>query len=95
MQKVNLNTTLGALILLLSNYAYAARDLVSASNSAVSTATNVAQALCTLGVISSAIVYQIPGAGQFAKGLLISGLIGGLCAFGGQSAITAISHIFS
>ena len=96
MKNVNVFKEVGLVLclgLLVSDLAQA-RDLVAASNSAVSVVKGVAQALAVLGIISGGIVMQLPGAGQFGKGILVAGIVGTLCAFGGQSFISLMQTVF-
>jgi len=73
---------------------YAARDLSSAAETAVSQVLSLAKILSVLGVGASALIYQIPGAAMFARGTLVGGLIGTGLSFGGPSIIAAFRAIF-
>ncbi|MEK6706672.1 MAG: hypothetical protein AABZ06_12880 [Bdellovibrionota bacterium] len=84
---------LGALILV-PQIALAARDLADAASTAVSTATTIAKVISTLGVVAGAIAYQIPGASHFAKGTMVSGLIGMALSFGGTSILNLARTVF-
>ncbi len=80
--------------LLIINTSAEARDLVSAANSATDVVKNVAQALSILGVVAGGALMQVPGAAQFARGVLVSGAVGVLCAFGAPAFISFIKQIF-
>jgi len=73
--------------------AHAARDLTSAAQSAVVTTTGVAKAASVLGVVAGALIYQIPGAQQFAKNTMVGGLIGAGLSFGGTSIISFFQSV--
>lgn len=71
-----------------------ARDIVSASNTAVNTVKSVAQVLAVLGVIGGGAVMQLPGLGDVGKRIAASGLIGCLCAFGAPAFMSLMRTIF-
>ncbi len=71
-----------------------ARDLVSASNSTASTVKSVAQALAVTGVIAGGAFMQLPGAGEWGKRVMVSGLVGCLCAFGAPAFQTLMRSVF-
>ncbi len=71
-----------------------ARDLVSASNSATNIVKNVGQALSVMGIISGGAIMQIPGAGQFGKGVMVAGFVGAGCAFGAPLFTSLMGQIF-
>ena len=73
---------------------FAARDLSSAAETAVSQVTGLAKVLSVLGVVAGALIYQIPGATMFARGTIVGGLIGAGLSFGGPSVIGAFRTIF-
>lgn len=74
--------------------AFAARDLSSAASAAVNQATLIAKAASVLGVLVGAIIYQIPGAAMWGRGVITSGLIGAGLAFGGPTLIGLFRTIF-
>ncbi|MGK5088260.1 hypothetical protein WDW86_11940 [Bdellovibrionota bacterium FG-2] len=83
-----------ALALIFPILSFAARDLSSAADGAVTQATSIAKALSVLGILCGAAIYQISGAVMFARGTIIGGLIGaGLC-FAGPSLIGLFRMIF-
>ena len=71
-----------------------ARDLVSAASTTANTVKSVAQGLAVTGVIGGGAIMQIPGAGEFGKRVLISGLVGCLCAFGAPAFLDMMKSIF-
>ncbi len=71
-----------------------ARDIVSASNTAVSTVKTVAQALAVLGVVGGGAVMQLPGLGDVGKRIAASGLVGCVCAFGAPAFISLMKTVF-
>ena len=71
-----------------------ARDLVSAASSTANTVKSVAQGLAVTGVIGGGAIMQIPGAGEFGKRVLISGMVGCLCAFGAPAFLDMMKSIF-
>lgn len=71
-----------------------ARDIVSASNTAVNTAKSVAQVLAILGVVGGGSVMQIPGLGEVGKRIAVSGLIGCACAFGAPAFMSLMRTVF-
>ena len=73
---------------------FAARDLSSAAESAVSQATTIAKAISVLGILCGAVIYQIPGATMFARGTMIGGMIGAGLSFAGPSLISIFKSIF-
>jgi hypothetical protein len=96
--KTQNSTLLGAFFLLMTfclfpGIALAARDLTSAAQSAVSTATGVAKTASVLGIVCGALIYQIPGATQFARATIIGGLIGAALSYGGTSIIALFQSV--
>lgn len=83
-----------AFAVMLSTNPLLARDLVSASNSAANTIKNVAQVLAVTGVIGGGAIMQLPGAGDFGKRVMISGLVGCICAFGAPAFLALMSTVF-
>lgn len=71
-----------------------ARDIVSASNTAVNTVKSVAQVLAVLGVIGGGAVMQLPGLGDVGKRIAASGLVGCVCAFGAPAFMSLMRTIF-
>ena len=82
----------GAILAPLS--ALAERDLSAAASTAVTQGTNIARAASLLGVMVGAISFQIPGAAQWARGVLIAGLLGTGIAYGGPSLVNMLRGIF-
>ncbi|MGK5087909.1 hypothetical protein WDW86_10155 [Bdellovibrionota bacterium FG-2] len=73
---------------------FAARDLSSVADGAVTQATTIARALSVLGVLCGAVFYQIPGATMFARGTIVGGLIGAGLSFAGPSLIGLFRGLF-
>jgi hypothetical protein len=71
-----------------------ARDLIGAANTATNQIKQLAQVTSVLGVIAGGFIMQIPGAGGFGRSVLISGLIGCLCAFGASAFVSLMRSIF-
>lgn len=71
-----------------------ARDLVAASNTAVTTVKRIAQALSVLGIVSGGAMMQIPGLAEFGRRTLIGGLVGSLCSFGAPAFIEFMQTVF-
>jgi hypothetical protein len=86
--------SIGIIAALIPVLAFAARDLSSAASSATSTAGTIAKAASTIGVLIGAIVYQIPGAAMWGRGVITAGLLGAGLAFGGPSIISLFRTIF-
>ncbi len=86
-------TTLAAL-LLIPVLCFAARDLTSAAESAVTQATTIAKAVSLLGILCGAVIYQIPGATMFARGTIIGGILGAGLSFAGPSLVAIFRAIF-
>ena len=78
----------------LSNDSAFARDLVSASTTAADTIKNVAQILAVTGVVGGGAIMQLPGAGEYGKRVMISGLVGCLCAFGAPAFMSLMRTVF-
>ncbi len=74
--------------------AFAARDLGAAADAAVSQAATIAKALSVLGILCGAAISQIPGATMFARGVIVSGLVGAAISFGGPSLIALFRSVF-
>lgn len=91
--KVGIVLGLAALFLVVSNEVLA-RDLVSASQSYVSTVKRVAQALSVAGVIAGGLFMQIPGASHFGRQTLTAGVVGSVCAFGAPAILSLLNSIF-
>jgi hypothetical protein len=81
-------------LIAMPSVALAARDLGSATESAVSQATLLAKAASVLGILAGALIYQIPGAAMFARGVIVSGLLGAGLAFAGPSVIGLFRTVF-
>ncbi len=81
-------------VLLAPGLAHAARDLGSATTAAVNQATTIAKAASVLGVLAGAIIYQIPGAADWGRRVISSGLVGAGLAFGGPSLMSLFRTIF-
>lgn len=79
--------------LFFANQVYA-RDLVSASNTAAETIRNVAQVLAVTGVVGGGSIMQLPGAGDFGKRVMVSGIVGCLCAFGAPAFVSLMRSVF-
>ena len=73
---------------------FAARDLSSAAEAAVSQVTGLAKILSVLGVVAGALVYQIPGAAMFARSTMIGGFIGAGVSFAAPSVIAVFRAWF-
>jgi type IV secretory pathway VirB2 component (pilin) len=71
-----------------------ARDLVAASNTTANMVKNVAQVLAVTGVVAGGAIMQLPGAGEWGKRVLISGIVGTLCAFGAPAFVALMRTIF-
>ena len=76
-----------------ANAAHAA-DLTSAANNAASHIKTVAQILAVTGVVAGGALMQLPGLGFFGKGVMTSGLVGCLCAFGATGFLGLMTNIF-
>lgn len=71
-----------------------ARDLVSASNSWVSTLKSVSQALSIAGVLAGGVMFQIPGMFQIGIRTLISGILGLVITFAAPGIVSLANSIF-
>jgi hypothetical protein len=87
-------STVALPLLLTPRISFAARDLTSAAESAVTQATTIAKAVSLLGILCGAAIYQIPGATMFARGTIIGGLLGAGLSFAGPSLVSIFRAIF-
>ncbi len=71
-----------------------ARDLVSAATTGADTIKNVAQILAVTGVVGGGAIMQLPGAGDFGKRVMVSGIVGCLCAFGAPAFMSLMKTVF-
>jgi hypothetical protein len=83
-----------ACALVLSASICEARDLVSSATTAANTLKTVAQILGVTGVIGGGAIMQLPGAGDFGRRVMVSGLVGCLCAFGAPAFMSLMRTVF-